>query len=87
MNTITFLQKIHGEIHHQPRYDKHPKFVVIGVLPQPNPDSEEIFRALASRNAINMHTDSFATAIVYDTDDSVAITGKLKKTLSEVGIK
>jgi hypothetical protein len=82
---LPFFKLINGEIHHQPRYERHPNLVAIGVLPQPNAEAEAIFKALVSRNAINMHAPSYATGIVYGTDSAEVIAEKIKHLLIEVG--
>lgn len=47
--------KIEGEVHHKPRYERYPRLMGVGVLPQPDEESERIFTTLVSRNAINLH--------------------------------
>jgi multimeric flavodoxin WrbA len=53
---LPFFIKVRGEVHHPLRYSLPRKTVVIGTLPQVDPESEMIFRNLAERNAINMHS-------------------------------
>ena len=51
-----FFAKVDGEIHHEPRYERYPRILGVGVLPQADEESERIFTTLVGRNAINAHT-------------------------------
>ena len=84
---LPFFTKVHGEVHHQPRYSKHANLVAVGVLPKPLQKSEEIFKTLVSRNAVNVHAPSHSVAIVYSDDTSEAIREKIKTALEAVGVK
>lgn len=58
----------HDEIHHPPRYAQRPRFVIVGVQRRANIHEAQIFKTLAGRNAINLHTPSFAAEVVATTD-------------------
>jgi multimeric flavodoxin WrbA len=81
---LPFFKKINDEIHHAPRYDKYPALVAIGVLPNPDEDSEDTFSTLVERNGINLHTKAFSS-IVYTTDEPHIIKQKVATTLSKAG--
>lgn len=66
--TSPFFAMDHGEVHHPPRYEHRPRFVVVGVQRRANVHEADIFRTLAGRNAINFHPPSFATDVVATTD-------------------
>ena len=83
---LPFFEKIDGEIHHSSRYDKYPTLVAIGVLPNPDEESEGTFATLVSRNAINLHTTAFAS-IVYSTDKPDKIKEKVIAALSKAGVQ
>jgi multimeric flavodoxin WrbA len=83
---LPFLSKINGEVHHDKRYDTYPTFVMIGVLPSPDEESETTFKTLASRNALNLHT-TFHSEIVYSTDKPNAIEAKMAPLLSKAGFQ
>lgn len=68
-NILPFFTRIGGEIHHQPRYDKNPDMLVIGYLPQPDAECEDIFSKLIKRNAINMHSLHYQVDILTDDVD------------------
>ena len=51
-----FFMKIGGEIHHRPRYPRYPPILGLGLLPEPDPEKERIFRTLVGRNALNYHS-------------------------------
>lgn len=63
-NILPFFTVIDGEIHHQARYDKNPNMMVIGYLPQPDTENENIFTKLVERNAINMHSPHYHAEII-----------------------
>ncbi len=54
-NLLPLFTKIDGEIHHKYRYEKKPKLLVVGHLPEHDEESERIFKALVGRNALNGH--------------------------------
>lgn len=80
-----YSKTVDGEIHHAPRYEHHAKLVAIGVLPEPNPEAEAIFKALGLRNSINMHSPSYTAGIVYEGDSAEAVGKKIAQLLIEVG--
>jgi multimeric flavodoxin WrbA len=84
---LPFFTKVNGEVHHQPRYTKHARLVAIGVLPEPDAESESIFKSLVARNSVNMHAPAYSTAIVYLSDDSEVINKKIQTALEAVGVK
>lgn len=51
-----FFTTINGEVHHKKRYERYPYWLTVGTLPGPDKESERIFRILARRNALNLHT-------------------------------
>lgn len=82
---LPFFKKINGEIHHAPRYANYPKLIAVGSLPNEDRESEETFRTLVSRNAINLHTEA-AASIIYSSDQPEEIKKKLLESLAKVGI-
>lgn len=66
---LPFFRWIDGEVHHQPRYRGYPNLLGLGLLPEPAPDSEESFRRLVKRNAINLQCERHFTRILYPTCD------------------
>jgi len=84
---LPFFTKIHGEVHHEARYQRNGNLLGVGVLPKPDEESERIFGTLFARNAINMHAPAHAAKIVYYADDASAIAQKIKEALTEVKIK
>ena len=82
---LPFFKKINDEIHHSKRYEVYPSLVSIGVLPNPDKESENIFRTLVERNGINLHSTAIAR-FVYSKDKPDVIKEKIFSTLSEVDI-
>ena len=64
-----YFIKINGETHHQPRYEKYPMLMGIGVLSQPESNSEQIFNTLISRNALNFHSPFHVSGIIFNNQD------------------
>jgi len=60
-----FFTRIDGEVHHQPRYDRYPALLGVGVLPAPHPAQEQIFHTLVGRNALNLHASQHSSAVIY----------------------
>jgi multimeric flavodoxin WrbA len=83
---LPFFTKINGEIHHAKRYDKYPKLVAVGVLPNPDEESESTFGTLVDRNGINLHTTAISS-IVYSSDKPDVIKEKVISTLSRAGVQ
>jgi len=51
--SLPFFRKVKGEVHHQLRYDQQPRLLALGLLDQPDEESERVFQALVARNALN----------------------------------
>jgi hypothetical protein len=64
-----FFTRLHGEVHHKPRYARYPLLLAIGVSEDRDPEEAQIFARLVGRNAINFHAPAHAVAIV-SRDDS-----------------
>jgi len=83
---LPFFKRINGEIHHAPRYDKYPSLVAIGVLQNPDEESEKIFATLVSRNGTNLHTKA-TSSIVYSNDKPDIIKEKVAAAFSKAGVQ
>ncbi len=65
-----FFTKVDGEIHHEPRHERYPRIMGVGVLPQADEESgrtkdvRRIFTTLVGRNAINAHTPAHAGGVI-----------------------
>ena len=87
-NILPFMKKNEtGETHHPPRYETNTKFIAIGVLPKPEEESEEIFKTLVGRNALNMHAKTYCAATVYLNDNLEQMNRKIKDALDRGGAK
>jgi multimeric flavodoxin WrbA len=83
---LPFFKKINGEIHHANRYDKYPSLVAIGVLPNPDEESENIFTTLVGRNGINLHAKAISS-VIYSNDQPNTMKQKVIATLSKAGVQ
>src|SRR5574341_1964244 len=59
-----FFTRVQGEIHHQPRYHRYPRLLGVGGLPHADPESEQLFKGLVARNALNMHAPAYAAGAI-----------------------
>jgi len=59
-----FFRRFHGETHHPMRYARRLSVLGVGVLAQPDAESEDIFRNLLQRNARNLD-DARHAAVVW----------------------
>lgn len=55
---------VDGEVHHERRYARYPRWIALGTLPSPNPGAESIFRRVIDRNAVNLHSPAHATGVL-----------------------
>jgi multimeric flavodoxin WrbA len=53
--------RIDGETHHEPRYERFPRLLVVGLLERPDPGAAAVFRRLVRRNVLNVHAPRFAS--------------------------
>lgn len=60
-----FFMRVHGEVHHRPRYDRFPFLLCVGMLPEEDREQERVFRTLVERNAANMHAAGHAAEVLY----------------------
>jgi multimeric flavodoxin WrbA len=82
---LPFFEKVDGEIHHAKRYDRYPSFMGIGITDSQNESEERTFRELVARNAINMHSPRFLSAVIVRTDSMESRQEDLIKILRDVG--
>ncbi len=83
---LPHFKMIDGEVHHQPRYDRYPRYVALGTLPAPDPAQEALFRTLAERNAINLHNPASAAGVVAGEQDAAAIIERLLTDVAVAGV-
>jgi multimeric flavodoxin WrbA len=81
-----FFTRVHGEIHHQKRYDRSPSLAVVGLLDAPDPEAEAIFQALVARNALNMHNPPHAAAVLSAGLSADAARAAVQAMLTTVGV-
>ena len=74
---------IDGEMHHQRRYERYPRWIALGTLPAPSPGAEAIFRRVIDRNAINLHAPAHATGILVGEAGAGPLAGELVAAIGE----
>ena len=50
---LPFFMKVQGEVHHRLRYGQQARLLAVGVLDEPDAESELVFQTLVARNARN----------------------------------
>lgn len=61
-----------GEVHHRARYPRYPSMLGVGLLADPSPQEEGIFRRLVARNAVNLHSPRQAAGFLYPAQQNAA---------------
>ena len=67
---LPFFTRLHGEVHHKPRYQRYPALLAIGVVDRPDQIEERVFAGLVGRNAINFHAPAHRVVFVGRVDSS-----------------
>lgn len=80
-NISPFFRQWHGEIHHQPRYDRYAHLRVVGVVNGPDAEAEAIFRELSARNALNLFPPTHSTLMVTRGQDARAMAQQMRAML------
>jgi len=78
------FMKIEGEVHHEPRYERYPHIMAVGLLPQADEESEGIFRTLVRRNALNLHVPAHVAGVLLQGEGREAVQEKVTALLAAV---
>jgi len=81
-----FFTKVNGEVHHEPRYEAYPTLVALGVLPEPDEESEQIFRTLVERNAVNLYNPAHRTEVLFASEGPEKLRERVRAIFSEVEV-
>ena len=83
-----FFTTVEGETHHEPRYRRYPRLLVLAEIPASvTADEREAFRTLIARNAVNMHNSVHAVVFVEERagdEDAARWRDALARGLAEV---
>ncbi|MBN2125517.1 MAG: flavodoxin family protein, partial [Deltaproteobacteria bacterium] len=82
-----FFRKVGGEVHHRPRYDRYPRWMALGALPESEPEEEEIFSRLVERNAINLYAPDHVSGILIEDQGDDEIRPFLQNLFEKVGVR
>lgn len=86
-NLSPFFVTVNGEVHHKLRYEKMPILLVVGVQPNHDEESEQIFKTMAERNARNMYPPAHACAVVRGDQEPEQIEAEVKALFDKVGVR
>ncbi len=81
---LPFFCKVDGEVHHKKRYNRYPSVMAVGVLPEPDNESELIFNSLVNRNAKNFFPPSHTQGIIYTSESTELIRNKVNTMINEL---
>jgi NADPH-dependent FMN reductase len=82
-----FFTRLDGEVHHKPRYARHPALLGIGVSEDRDPEEAEIFARLVGRTAINFHAPAHAVCLVSRDDSPVQMQTAIARALMRVAVR
>ena len=82
-----FFTRLHGEVHHKPRYARYPALLAIGVTEDRDPAEAQIFARLVDRNAINYHAPAHVAAIVSRDDSPGQIRTAIGRAVSQLMVQ
>jgi multimeric flavodoxin WrbA len=85
--TLPFFMKIDGEIHHKHRYAQSPLLIGVGILSNPDEESEQIFKTLVARNAINLHSPLSAAGVVLRDYIPEKMKAEIKTLFAKAGVE
>lgn len=74
---LPHFTRVDGEIHHQRRYARYPRRISLGVVGARDAESEELFRHVMARNAINLHAPAHAAGVIPGDRDPRALAREL----------
>jgi len=83
-NVSAFFARVGGETHHTKRYKKNPDFLVVGWLDEPNAHSELVFRHLVQRNALNWHSKTYVSDVVFANQSNGELHTSAQKWLNDL---
>jgi len=58
------MTTVDGETHHEPRYQRFPSLLVIGLMEGPAPSDARVFERLVQRNVLNLYPPRFANPVL-----------------------
>ncbi len=58
------MTTVDGETHHEPRYERFPRLLVIGLMAAPAPSEARVFSRLVQRNVLNLYAPRFASPVL-----------------------
>jgi NAD(P)H-dependent FMN reductase len=74
---------VDGETHHEPRYERFPSVLAVGICERPDPAAARVFERLVRRNVLNMYAPHFASPIL-TRDELPALAAGVRRWLDEL---
>ena len=82
---LPYFQLYQGQIHHEMRYKKYPKLLVVGVQ-EPGVDYEKTFMSLAERNMLNFRPPAHAASVFQREKNPESIPAFVEEQLKKVEV-
>jgi multimeric flavodoxin WrbA len=75
--------KVDGETHHEPRYERFPSVLAVGLSDRPDEAAARVFERLVRRNVLNMYAPHFGSPIL-TRSDLPALAARVARCLDEL---
>jgi multimeric flavodoxin WrbA len=75
--------KVDGETHHEPRYERFPSVLAVGLAERPDEAGRRVFERLVRRNVLNMYAPRFASPVL-TRDELPALAAAVARWLDEL---
>jgi len=85
-NILPFFRRVRGEVHHVKRYARPARLLAIGVSASGSvdPDEEELFEKVVSRNAINFHAPVHRICVLGSQQDDAVVRRRIEDAVRAV---
>lgn len=83
---LPFMEIRSREIHHPHRYPVKRRLLAVGLLPNPDPQAEAIFRRLIARNALNMAALATSVLVLDETAGSETVTESIRTAVAQLEV-
>jgi hypothetical protein len=86
-SVLPFFEVVGNETRHKPRYRRTPRLVTVGLLPEPDPEAERLFEALAHRNALNIRPPGHSAGVLRLNETERSARLRIRALLERAGVE
>ena len=83
---VPVFVKANDEVHHKPRFSRHPNLVAFALLSNMDSEYKSIFKNFLHRNALNFCSPSDTSEFLLPDEDTEKINSKVVDVLSKIGV-